>query len=358
MNQGSAPSGEPTLSALPFFAEVAHDLYASAQRCEYRDGDVILAAGAQPDRLLVLLRGTVGIHENGVRIVSRHPVCLVGELAFIDDQPRSASVIAEDAVVTYELTAAATRHLLADPVFLRNLTRELSGKLREATADRSFRYRSEELLFGAFTEHVSPEVRNELLETGADGTPRLADAVILFADVRGFSAKAHAMPVADLSEQLGRFIDFAVATVHAHGGMVDKFVGDAVMAVWGYAEGPDHADRALACAIDLVQRAGELMLDGEPIRVGVGIESGLVMLGVIGSNGKRQFTALGDAVNVAARLQSETKELGQPICLGPDVASRVSEDHRATLGGPHERTLRGIGLLQVWTHADTEGTAR
>ena len=347
-------SGVPTLDSLEIFADVPPVLYAKARRRDYRDGDVVLTSGAEPDRLIILLRGNVAIKENGTRIATRSPVRLIGEMAFIGSKQRSASVFAEGSVTTFEVPGADVPALMADCNFRWNLAVELAWKLREATAERSWRYRTEELLFGAFRSHASPELLQELLETGEDGTPRAAEVVALFADIRGFTAKVATMSPEDLGRDLGAFLDLAVEVVQEHGGMVDKFIGDEVMAIWGYHSSPEDPANAVACATDLMRRAAALMLDGEPLRIGVGLESGLVTLGVIGGEGKRQFTAIGPAVNCAARLQSETKAIGAPICIGPDLAGRLPAETLANLNGPVPREIRGLGVINVWTHTPLE----
>ena len=342
-------SDEPDLAALDILDDVPPDLYRGAQRREARAGQVLMASGAAAAELLILVRGSVAVSEDGVRIATRKPERLLGELAFIDDKPRSATVLADEAVVYWAIPGADVPALLADAAFARNLNRELSWKLREATADRSWRYRAEELLFGAFGAHASPELLQELLRTGKDGTPQRTDVVTLFADIRGFTRHVLTMTPEDLTADLERFLDVAVTVVHRHGGMVDKFVGDEVMALWGYAAQPDDAARALACAVDLVRETSALRLAGDPIRIGVGLESGTVTLGVVGNDEKRQFTAIGPSVNLAARLQGATKDLGSPICIGPGLAARLADDTLAGLDGPISHDIRGAGPTQVWT---------
>lgn len=346
--------GIPEPGALAIFAGVAPELYATIRRHQYTDRDVLLSSGADPDLLIVLVWGHVGIHEGGVRIATRAPVRLIGELAFIDQKPRSASVIAEGDVTTYELDSEAVATLLGDAAFLRNLAAELSWKLREATSDRAVRYLREERLFGAFRTHVSPEVLNRLIETGDDGSPRQAEVVAMFADIRGFTDKTMTMPPDDLFRDLAAFYEVTIRVVQEHGGMVDKLIGDEVMALWGYDQQPDHADGAFAAAEQIVREAGALTIDGEPLRIGVGLEMGIVSLGVVGSEGKRSFTAIGPAVNLAARLQAETKVLGTSICLGPALVSRLSEANRNVLTGPEPLAIRGVGSTQVWTYAPKE----
>ena len=346
---------EPPPESLPIFADVPPALFAGYERHEYRSNDALIASGAEPDRLAVLIRGHVGIHEGGVRIGTREAISLLGELAYITNSPRSASVIADDAVVTYELRGEAVRPLMADPTFCRNVLREVAAKLNEATQERAFRYLREDRLFGAFRSHVSAEVLDELMATGEAGKPRQAEIVALFADIRDFTPNVLKMQPDDLMRDLGAFLELGTSIVQAHGGMVDKVIGDEIMGLWGYAPGPDHPERALAAAVALVEGASKLTLDGEPLRIGIGLEMGMVTLGVVGSEGKSSFTAVGHAVNLAARLQGLTKELKRPICIGPDLAGRLPTEIAGSLGGPYPSQIKGVdGETAVWTHAPKE----
>lgn len=344
----TAHPDEPSLNALEIFEGVSEGLLESAERCEYRDGEVIIASGAASDRLFVLVRGNTQIREGGVHIAARSAVRLLGEVGLVDGQPRSASVIAEGPAVTYEFAPEHAARLMEDRNFLQNLARELAWKLRTATSDRAWRYKNEELLFGEYRALASPELLQDLLRAGDLGTPRRAEVVTLFTDIRGFTTKTMKVAPERLAQDLATFFEVAVEVVHRHGGMIDKFIGDAVMALWGYAPKPSDPERAAAAAVELVRRAATLTLDGEPLRIGVGIESGLATLGVIGAHGKRQFTALGASVNLAARLQEETKGIGAPICLGPDIAHRLPPEWRKQLGDPIDREIRGVGAVRVW----------
>ena len=342
--------GEPDLAALPIFADVPPEIYSMARRREYRDGQPIMTSGSEPDRLGVLTLGTVAIYEGDVKIAMRPAVRLIGEIAFIDHSVRSASVVAADAVVMWEIDARDVPALMADPAFARNLNAELAWKLREATNQRAFRFRTEERLFGEFSAHVSPEVLADLLASGETGAPRFTEVVAMFADIRGFTPKVLSMQPDELMRDLGAFLDVGIQTVHDHRGMVDKLIGDEVMALWGYAPTPEDAERAVAVALALVERTAGLTIDGEPLRIGVGLEMGTASLGVIGSPGKRSFTAVGPAVNLAARLQGETKTLPGAIAIGPTLAARLSDETRARLGGPHLREIKGVdGSTEVWT---------
>jgi adenylate cyclase len=141
--------------------------------------------------------------------------------------------------------------------------------------------------------------------------------------------------------------------VVAQGGMVEKIVGDAVHAVFNAPlDLPDHPRRALDCARALLasaeaQRATEL---GQRLGLGrtrIGIETGRAVVGDVGGSGRLDYTAHGDVMNTAARLEAANKELGTSICIGPVAASRIGREKLAPLG-PHAVRGRG-GTLDLFT---------
>jgi adenylate cyclase len=134
------------------------------------------------------------------------------------------------------------------------------------------------------------------------------EATILFSDIRGFSTLAERLSAREVADLLATHLAAMAEVVLAHGGTIDKFAGDAVMAVFG-APGPqpDHAERALRCALAMQARQAELNAEarGEPVHVGIGVNTGTVIAGTVGGGGRLEYTVLGDAVNVAQRIQSE-----------------------------------------------------
>jgi class 3 adenylate cyclase len=136
-------------------------------------------------------------------------------------------------------------------------------------------------------------------------------ASILFSDIRGFSALAERLPPRAVAAVVGRHLQAMAEVVTAHGGVLDKFAGDAVMAVFG-APRPlaDHARRALGCAVAMQRRQAALNAEAAgaglaAFQVGVGVNTGTVVAGTVGGVGRLDYTVLGDAVNVAQRLQGE-----------------------------------------------------
>jgi class 3 adenylate cyclase len=161
--------------------------------------------------------------------------------------------------------------------------------------------------------------------------PEWAMVSILFVDIRGFTAVADRQTSRFAADYLREFFDLVVPVVGEHAGEVNQMLGDGLLAVF---RTPDHADRAVA--------AGAAMIDAVAGRyaIGVGINSGLVLIGTMGGGGVTRFGIVGDPVNVAARVQDATRELGEPLLL--TAATRVLLD-----GGQHELapcgaiTLRG-----------------
>jgi adenylate cyclase len=150
---------------------------------------------------------------------------------------------------------------------------------------------------------------------------------VLFSDIRGFSTMAERLSARDIAEVVGRHLGAMAEVVTEHGGTIDKFQGDAVMAVFGAPEPlPDHAERALRCAIAMQRRQTELNAQGwgtdavEFLAIGVGVNTGLVIAGAVGGGGRLEYTVIGDAVNIAQRLQSEA-EGGEIVASASTIAA-------------------------------------
>lgn len=173
----------------------------------------------------------------------------------------------------------------------------------------------------------------------------------LFTDIEGFSALAQKIGPHDLVKLLDIYFAEVNALVARHGGMVDKVVGDAVHALFNAPDDLEgHVDKALACADDIralteEMRHRPLFLEQAFGRTRIGIETGDAVLGEVGAGGKLDYTAHGDAVNLAARLQDANKFLGTQICVGPRAASEASRPLRAI--GRHE--IRGFGTMELFT---------
>jgi len=155
------------------------------------------------------------------------------------------------------------------------------------------------------------------------------EATILFSDIRGFSTIAEQRSAREVAAMLARHLAAMAEVVLEHGGSIDKFAGDAVMAVFGAPDPlPEHAERALQCALAMQARQQELNWETwteglPPLGMGIGVNTGTVIAGTVGGGGRLEYTVVGDAVNVAQRLQSEASA-GEVLTTATTVAAAPS----------------------------------
>lgn len=165
---------------------------------------------------------------------------------------------------------------------------------------------------------------------------------VMFCDLRGFTTLSSQLPPAEITMVLNLYFTRMTNAIFAHGGTVDKFIGDAVMAFWG-APLPDaqqerHAiEAAIAMRDSLDELNVELAAQGKPpLRLGIGVHSGDALVGNMGSESRLSYTAIGDTVNVASRLEGANKTLGTEIMLSADTAQ-----------GAPDLPLRMLGAIRV-----------
>jgi adenylate cyclase len=174
------------------------------------------------------------------------------------------------------------------------------------------RIRREALVRSNFERYFAPQLAERIADSaeatklGGDKRP----VAVLFSDIRGFTPLSESMNPDEIATLLTEYFTEMVECVFRHGGMLDKFIGDAVMAQWGAPLGnPDDADRALKAAIDMMVALGELntrwAAQGRPtLEIGIGLNYGEAFAGNIGSERRLEFTVIGDTVNTASRLCS------------------------------------------------------
>ena len=170
-------------------------------------------------------------------------------------------------------------------------------------------------LHAAFGTYVDPALAARLLEQGDDVfTGERRAVTVMFIDIRDFTPFAEANTAEDTVTRLNALFEIVVPAVVQAGGHVNKFLGDGALAVFGAPNDlPDHADAALRTAVVIDRLVAERF--GRELRIGIGINTGVVIAGTIGGGGKLEFTLIGDAVNVAARVEQLTKTTGDTILL-------------------------------------------
>jgi adenylate cyclase len=182
----------------------------------------------------------------------------------------------------------------------------------------------------AFRKYIPAELVKRLVGEGAEA--RLGGAVrpmsVMFVDMAGFTGISERMGDR-IIPLLSRYFDLISAEVQAHGGTIDKFIGDAVMAFWGApASNPHHAIDCCRAALSCqrAMRHGGLVDDlGQIIRIRIGINSGEMLVGNIGSEVRLNYTVIGDAVNIASRLEGANKIYGSEIIIGPETRRLAGE---------------------------------
>jgi adenylate cyclase len=163
-------------------------------------------------------------------------------------------------------------------------------------------------------KNVSPEVATQLMRDGAALGGEEREVTILFADLRGFTTLSETLPPREVVTLLNRYLDRMSTAIETHGGVIDKFIGDEIMALFGAPVAqPDSADRALAAALGmraaLVALNAEFATEGRPpLAFGIGVNTAHVIAGNIGSHRRLNYSVIGDGVNIAARLQTLTRQ--------------------------------------------------
>ncbi len=200
------------------------------------------------------------------------------------------------------------------------------GLLNKAIDETTRRKKLSQFLPAQLAEKLSTVEQAELLKG------KLQPAAVLFVDLRGFTALSEGLAPGSLGAFLATYRQIVTAQIHHHHGIVDKFIGDSVMAVFGAPDATaDDARNAIACgkailgAIDQwnAERQGTGL---SKVNVGIGIHSGEVFCGAVGDETRMEFTVLGDTVNVAARLEHATKQLGYPLVASEAVLTEAGID--------------------------------
>lgn len=181
-----------------------------------------------------------------------------------------------------------------------------------------------EQLRQAFGTFVDPQLAERVLTEGTDLAGEDVEVSLLFLDIRGFTAFSEQSEAREVVAMLNKLFGLVVPVILRHGGHANKFIGDGLLAVFGAPERhDDHADRAVAAACDI---AGLIRnhYRGD-VTVGIGVNSGKVVVGTVGGGGRLDFTVIGDAVNTAARVEAATRHTGDDVLITDDTRALLSE---------------------------------
>ena len=196
-----------------------------------------------------------------------------------------------------------------------------------------------------FGEYVPPEIVEEMANNPAavsmEGQSR--EMTVLFSDIRGFTSVSERLDAKDLAELMNQFLTLLTHVIQKHRGTIDKYMGDAIMAFWGAPlEDRQHAAHALAAAREMPQALRELDAAFEQrgwpkLTIGVGVSTGVMRVGNMGSEFRRAYTVMGDPVNLGSRIEGLTKEYGAAV-----ICSAATRD-----AGPPDWSYRELDQVRV-----------
>ncbi|MBN2450246.1 MAG: FHA domain-containing protein, partial [Lentisphaeria bacterium] len=299
----------------------------SIVRRSYQEGESILTEDAQADPRFAAGPSVI---SQGIRSVMCVP--MLGEMRplgviFVDCRTRRVT-LREYHLHFLTLLAGVGATALEQAGLRAAISREAAMK------ERLMRYHS-------------PTLVDELLASPG-GTARLEpterEVSVLFADMVGFSTRTEHMRPKEVALLLNRFLSALVETIFEFGGTLDKFIGDAAMAIFGAPnDQADHAERAVRCALNMQEAVAKLNaeygLQQQPITVRIGINSGMAVSGDIGSSRRMEYTVLGNTVNVASRLESHVAGPGQ-IVIGEGTREALGDALSCEDLGP--QVLKGM----------------
>ncbi|WP_370277704.1 CHASE2 domain-containing protein [Pontibacterium sp.] len=203
----------------------------------------------------------------------------------------------------------------------------------QQTTGYFFETRNRMQLANVFGQYIPPEIVDELNTEGAEaqlqGESR--DMTVFFSDIRGFTGLSESLTPQQLTRMINVYLTPMTQVIHGHRGTVDKYIGDAIMAFWGAPlTNPEHPRHALDAAMQMqaeIRNVNNLLRsEGLPeIEVGMGLNTGEMNVGNMGSSFRMAYTVMGDAVNLASRLESLTKFFGVPVLVSGELAERIPE---------------------------------
>ena len=294
---------------------------------------IVVSAFLFDPRLTVLVSAEVGVGYFGCFLLARDGL---------------ATIHATDPTLTQEIVdwhfyAVKSVMIIGIGVTVAALTVVARRLVRRSVEQEQQRSAVDRLL----GEYVSEEVKEKLLHEPAAQRGERKQVVVLFSDLRGFTTMSETMEPEQMVERLNGYFDAMVQAVTSCGGVVDKFIGDAVMAVFG---GVLPLDDPCAAALGAARemRARLALLNAtwrqaglEPFEHGIGLHAGEVLMGAIGSRRRKNFTVIGDAVNIAARVEGLTRGLSEPILLTGAVWQQLPAEQRRTCVPHGARKVKG-----------------
>lgn len=193
-----------------------------------------------------------------------------------------------------------------------------------------------------FNKFHGSSVAEEMMKNEISIGGSRKDVVVFFSDIRGFTAFSEKRAPEQVVEMLNEYFGSMVKIINKHGGVVDKFIGDAIMAIWGAPKGSDHDafNAVMACIemrkeLDLLNQR-RISRGDIPIQIGMGLHAGAAISGTIGSDERMEYTVIGNTVNTASRIEASTKAFGADLLVTDDVIAKAEGRFMTELAGKAE----------------------
>ena len=303
--------------------DAVRELVSGCTLVRFGAGDVLFEQGAEGDSLYVVASGRLEIYAGDTRLDEAGAGESFGEMALLTNEPRTASVRAlEESVVLHVPREQFQIVLERNPRAMSGVLRDLASKVKSSIRVRVEQHQSAARLRDAFARSVSTEVMNQVLAQGdpsqlLDGVER--PAAILFADVRSFTTTSESLAPKAVLHLLNGYLSSMVDAVLANGGTLDKFLGDGMMALFGVPLASDgYVANAVRSAVEITRTI--------TAHVGVGIATGPVVAGCVGNARRMEYTAIGDVVNLASRIEGLTKAYGCKILVCGATAASAGDE--------------------------------
>jgi class 3 adenylate cyclase len=274
---------------------------------------IVVAALASPDHhggltqlsasVLIALAVAFALSLDLIMLVSRSVLSTVDDLRRGTERVGAGDLTARVPVVATDETGVLAQSF---------------NRMVEGLAER-------ERLRQAFGAYVDPELAERVLRDGAQLEPEEVEATLLFLDIRDFTSFSERATPREVVTLLNELWELVVPVLLRHGGHANKFIGDGLLAVFGAPDHlGDHRDRAVAAAIEIAELVRRR--EDATVAVGIGVNTGSVVVGTVGGGGRVDFTVIGDAVNTASRVEAATRETGDDVLITEATRAGLTRD--------------------------------
>jgi len=257
----------------------------------------------------------------------------------------TVEILATNPTLSWPAVFARVAVLLAIGIACAFAARSLLVQTRKTAADQS----RIQLLERTFGRLVAPDIAKRILEDDDWMVPSRRDAVVMFADLKGFTAYSEGKSPEEVAEFLNRCWTIAAALVEEHGGVINKYMGDGFLAIFGVPLELENAEKAAAETAGLLQRDLAPVLDPEGLSLCIGLHAGPMIVGGIGSEARCEFTVIGSTVNLASRLETLNRSLSTSCLTSESVAEKLHEHwEMKDKGGQQVKGVAGaVGVFEL-----------